>query len=78
MKTEITVNRQIIDEWIKTNGPDGLSKLATKSKVPSSTIGRARRGIVPRSILIREALAEALESTEQAVFPTVGIEDAAS
>lgn len=75
---ERTVNRTIIDEWIRLNGPDGLSKLATKSRVPSQTISRARTGKVPRSDLIREALAGALDVTEDKLFPAIGAEDIAS
>lgn len=71
-KCERTVNREIIDNWIRANGPDGLSKLALKSRVPSNTIARIRTGKVPRSVLIREALAGALECSEDAVFPVVG------
>jgi transcriptional regulator with XRE-family HTH domain len=63
----------MIDSWISKNGPDGLAKLALKSKFSSHTLGRIRRGIVPRSILVREALAGALGCTEEIVFPVIGV-----
>lgn len=64
-----TVNRQIIDTWIKQNRPDGIAKLANKSLVPSNTIAKVRVGNVPRSELIRGALAEALDVKESELFP---------
>lgn len=67
-----TVNRTIIDKWIKKNGPDGISKLANKSMVPSNTISKVRTGVVPKSDLIRNALAGALEVSESDLFPSVG------
>lgn len=70
-----TVNRTIIDEWIKENGPDGMSKLAVKSKVPSNTISKVRVGMVPKSELIRDALSRALSVSEAELFPTVGAEE---
>lgn len=67
-----TVNRSIIDKWIKKNGPDGIAKLANKSLVPSNTIAKVRVGKVPKSELIRDALARALDVLESDLFPTVG------
>lgn len=69
---DATVARQIIDEWIDRNGPDGLLKLAQKSGVSSSTISRARLGVVPKKASTRIRLAKALERSEQEVFRSGG------
>lgn len=74
-----SVNRTLLDRWIAAHGPDGLSKLAVRSRVSASTIGIIRRGHVP-SELTRERLAEAIEAEEDAFFPLLqqGDEDSAS
>lgn len=68
MEDELCVNRELIDQWIYENRPDGLSKLAVVSGVPSDTVAKARRGKVPSKIQ-RQKLAEALKHEEEKVFP---------
>lgn len=64
-----TVQRQLIDEWIHENGPDGLAKLAITSGVSSSMISKIRTGRVPYRPLTRRALAQALGVSEGELFP---------
>lgn len=72
------VERKHIDEWIESNGPDGMSRLAVKSGVSSSTIGNTRRGIVPKRKRTRLALCRALNMAEHELFPPANGEAEAS
>jgi transcriptional regulator with XRE-family HTH domain len=67
-----TVNRALIDAWVEKNAPDGVIKLAQKSKVSRHSIAHIRIGKVPRSELIRDALAIAIGVSEVELFPVVG------
>ena len=66
------VERTIIDRWIDRNGPDGLLELARASGVSSSTITKARLGVVPKRQRTRDRLCEALNVSEAKLFPAVG------
>jgi hypothetical protein len=72
------VNADIIHEWIKQNGPDGMFRLAQKSGVSAWTIARVKTGYVPKKPITRRLLVDALETTEQALFPLVGARGKAS
>lgn len=65
----LTVNRTIIDEWIDTNGPDGLVKLAQKAGVSSSLMNKVRVGFVPGKRSTRLKICEALNVQEWQLFP---------
>jgi transcriptional regulator with XRE-family HTH domain len=66
---ERTVAREILDNWIGKNSPDGISRLALKSKVSSSLISKVRNGLIPKKEGTRTALARALGVTEAELFP---------
>lgn len=66
-----TVDRKYIDEWVSTNGPDGLAKLALKSRVSLSTIQKARSGKPLMTEHRRRQLAEAIGVKESKLFPVV-------
>lgn len=63
------VNRGPIDRWIDKNGPDGLLELAKLSGVSSSTITKARLGVVPKRQRTRDRLCGAMNVTEVELFP---------
>lgn len=62
----------MIDGWISEAGRDGITKLANKSKVPSSSISKIRTGRVPKDRDQRERLARAIGVEESVLFPVVG------
>jgi hypothetical protein len=64
-----TVNRDIIDDWIDQNGPNGLARLSIESGVSPSTIGYARRGVAPKKDRTRLKLARAVGVAESILFP---------
>jgi len=68
MKDERSVDRDLIDAWIYENRPDGISRLAVESGVPSDTIAKARRGKAPAKIQ-RQRLATTLNQPEDVLFP---------
>lgn len=64
------VNREILDQWLDKNGPDGISKLAVESGVSSSLIAKVRQfKIAPKKQSTRDKLCEALGVSEEALFP---------
>lgn len=74
-----TVRRELIDQWISEAGRDGITKLANKSGVPSSSISKIRTGRVPKDRDQREKLASALGVKERKLFPVLqGEEEQAS
>lgn len=66
---ERTVNRRLIDVWIKMNRPHGLDKLAQKSEIPCASISKMRQGRAPLNIHTRRRLAAALDVKESELFP---------
>lgn len=68
---ERTVNRNIIDAWVKRHKPDGVTKLAERSNVSTSMISKVRCGRVPSKALTRKALAKAVAATEDDLFPVM-------
>lgn len=68
---ERTVNRTLIDEWVTKRNPEGVSRLALRATVSASTIAKCRAGIVPAKLSTRKLLCEALEVTEDELFPTL-------
>jgi transcriptional regulator with XRE-family HTH domain len=64
-----TVSRPIIDAWVSRNSPDGVAKLALKSRVSISTIAKIRLGYVPKKEGTRCLLARALNVAEAELFP---------
>lgn len=63
-------NRQLLDEWLRRNGPDGVTKLAYESGVSASTISKARFGIsVPKKESTRNKICSVLDVTEDELFP---------
>lgn len=69
--TNRKVNRDVIDRWVDKNGPNGVSKLASKSGVSASMISKIRTGRVPIKPLTRAALSKALSTKEDILFPLV-------
>ena len=63
------VERSFIDKWLEENGPDALLRLADRSGVSSSTITKARLGVVPKRKRTRLQLCKALRVGEDALFP---------
>lgn len=63
------VERQIIDEWISRNCPNGLLRLAERSSVSADTIIKVRLGYVPRKSGTRARLCKALGVAESELFP---------
>lgn len=64
------VDRMKIDRWIFQNKPNGMSKLAVKSRVSADTIGKARRGKAIDEFqceAIAAAIGETLESFTSSV-----------
>ena len=64
-----TVKRDIIDIWLDKHGPNGMLRLADKSGVSSSTITKARLGMVPKKQVTRDRLCRAMGVPEEALFP---------
>lgn len=79
-----TVQRELIKEWLREKYPDGILKLANRCvelgcRVPVSSIEKIRSGRVPRNEGQRRALAKAIGTTENKLFPLVdGGEEQAS
>lgn len=71
------VERQIIDEWIDRNAPNGLAKLSLAAGVSIALIAHARIGNVPAKAGTRMRLASALKVTEDQLFPIVPEEESA-
>ncbi|MFV8250272.1 hypothetical protein ACNQKQ_12990 [Bdellovibrio bacteriovorus] len=69
------VNKQILNEWIEANNPGGLKKLAKNSDVSTRTIASVRLGVVPKSLLIRSALAKAVGSSIETLFGAMAVAD---
>jgi hypothetical protein len=67
-----TVKRELIDEWVREAGRDGVGQLARKSNVPTGSISKIRNGRVPKNVLIRQALAKAIGVSEKDLFPAIG------
>jgi transcriptional regulator with XRE-family HTH domain len=66
-------NREILDEWLEKNGPDGVTQLAYKSGVSASTISKARFGIsVPKKPSTRNKICAVLGVSEDVLFPFRG------
>lgn len=66
-------NREILDEWLERNGPDGISRLAIESGVSASTISKARFGIsVPKKLSTRNKICAVLGVSEDILFPLRG------
>lgn len=65
------VERQLLDEWIDRNGPDGISELAIASRVSASLIAKIRIGCVPKKEITRMKLCRAIEVTEDELFPVL-------
>ena len=63
------VKRELIDQWVFENGPDGVAKLAVKSGVSSSLISKIRVGRVPVKPITKRALAKAMGVKEEDLFP---------
>lgn len=64
-----TVKRQIIDDWINANRPNGIGKLASDSFVSVYSLEKIRQGRVPMSFLIRQSLCKVLGVKEDELFP---------
>lgn len=71
-----TIRREYIDRWIDEAYPDGITKLARKSRVPASSISKIRTGRIPKNRVDRRKLAKALGVTEDELFPVQGDEQA--
>lgn len=66
------VNRVYLDVWLEANAPDGVAKLALKSKVSTSLINRIRStGIAPKKEITQKALAKALKASIDDIFPEI-------
>ena len=63
------VAREIINGWIDRNGPDGITQLAYKSGVSSSTISKLRGGRIPTKASTRLAICRAIGVSEDELFP---------
>lgn len=64
------VNRQIIDNWVLDNAPDGVARLAIKAGLSSSLLSKVRSsGRVPTRPTDRRRLAQAIGVTEDDLFP---------
>lgn len=72
------VRKDIINKWIADNAPGGMFRLGEKSKVSVWTIAKIKTGYVPKKQITREHLADALDVTEDQLFPLVGAKGKAS
>lgn len=72
------VRTELIADWIKANGPDGLFRLGKKSKVSAWTIAKIRTGLVPKKPSTRKLLSSALGVDEDELFPFVRASGSAS
>lgn len=71
MPMKRAVNREPIDNWVAENYPDAITKLASKSEVPASSIVKIRNGRVPKNADYRRRLADKLGISEDELFPPV-------
>jgi len=60
--------RKYIDDFVDTNGPDGLEKLAKRCKVSKSLLEKIRAGYIPKKRWIRLQIAQALRVSEIKLF----------
>lgn len=73
------VNRELLDHWIHSNGPDGVSKLAVKSQVSADTIKRSRASrMAPKKPITQQLLAEAIGVNVDELFPAAATKGKAS
>lgn len=71
------VNRKLLDEWVRKNGPDGISLLAVESQVSAETIKKSRAsGQAPKKLITCKLISTALGVAVDDLFPPV--EDEAS
>lgn len=76
MKQNRWVNRELLDAWIKVNAPDGVAKLALRSKVSTSLINRMRSTLnAPTKLITQEALCKAMSCTLNQLFPIGEIDE---
>lgn len=66
-----TVRRKYIDNWVASNGPNGMARLALKANVSTSLLEKARLGFVPKTEHKRKAIAEALNVNTEILFPVL-------
>lgn len=62
------IKRDLIDQWIKQAYPNGLYKLAEKSKIPANSLSKIRLGWVPRNPERLKDLAKALGVPEESLL----------
>lgn len=63
------MNKKLIEEWIRENGPYGQEKLAVRAQIGFDTVGSTKRGRVPARAYLRRKLAEAIGVAEDTLFP---------
>jgi len=63
------VRKELMNEWIAKNRPDGIRKLAEATAIPTSSLQKIRAGREVLNPLMRKSLAEVLGAKESELFP---------
>lgn len=70
-RNKFSVNVKPLADWLESNAPMAVEKLAVKARVSASLIYNASNGKVPTLALQRWAVARAIGVSEEVLFPPI-------